>query len=273
MWRYLRAAVFVRPRLGALGNVPVVVLAAVGAGILGLAQPAVWFAAAGVLGAFVFALATSERFRKLVDARELAGAAEASAAHRQELVATLDGASRQRLAELRGRARGVLHLYGTHGSDAAVVEASREALERLEWIYLKLLLARRTLAGDASTATPGALRQEIASLEKELSRPMTPSVRASREATLDLVRKRLANAEAREGSLAEIDSDLERIEAQVELARDEAALRGKPVAIGANIEMAGRLLDTNLFGASAPMVLDLDARLGMGGTPERAAKE
>jgi hypothetical protein len=53
----------------------------------------------------------------------------------------------------------------------------------------------------------------------------------------------------REVSLAEIESDLTRVEAQVDLAIDSAGLRGKDAAVSADIHFVSQFLDDTSFTA------------------------
>jgi hypothetical protein len=264
MWRYINAAIFAKPRLGPLGHVPVNALALVAFGILGIVQPAFWLIGAGLVTLVVFGLATSARFRAVVDEQELLAGADRTGQRRQELVASLDAEARQRLADLQVRGVRMMDVYRSNGADSIVAQSSRDALDRLEWIYLKLLIARKSLRSDETAQAERQVRGEMEQIDRELkSDRLSPSVRESRLATRELLLKRLENAEHRRQSLAEIESDLQRIEAQVDLAYDDATLRGKPAAIGTNIQLASQMLDTSLFGASSAEIAELDESMGI----------
>jgi len=88
------------------------------------------------------------------------------------------------------------------------------------------------------------------------------SLRESKEATLRILEQRLANLERREQTLAEIDSDLTRIEAQVDLALENAGMRGKSEAISANIDLVSQLLDDSIYGDAGESVAALDRTYG-----------
>ncbi len=259
----MKAAMLAKPRMGPLGYVPVNALGGMAFGILGIVQPAFWLVGAGIMTLIVFGLATSSRFRALVDAREFSSGIDRTVRRRQEIVASLDAESRQRLADLQVCAARIMDVYRTSGADVVVAQSSRDALDRLEWIYLKLLVARRSLRSDETAEAERQVRAELELIEKELaSSKLSDSIRASRAATRELLLKRLESAEYRRQSLAEIESDLQRIEAQVDLAYDDASLRGKPAAIGANIQLASQMLDTSLYGASSADIEELDGTMG-----------
>lgn len=259
MWKYINAAIFAKPRMGPLGHVPVNMLGGVAFGVLGIVQPAFWLVGAGVMTLVVFGLVTSSRFRAVVDAEALSAGTGRTVRRRQEIVASLDTESRQRLADLQVCSARIMEVYRSSGADNVVTQSSREALDRLEWIYLKLLVARRSLRSDETAEAERQVQAELVQIDRELaSSKLSDSMRASRTATRELLVKRLESAEYRRQSLAEIESDLQRIEAQVDLAYDDASLRGKPAAIGANIQLASEMLDTSLYGASSAEIEALD---------------
>jgi hypothetical protein len=77
-------------------------------------------------------------------------------------------------------------------------------------------------------------------------------------ATLAILKERIVNVRRRQESLAEIESDLTRIEAQVDLMVENATIQGKPQTISTDIELATNLAGASLFGDSETMVADLD---------------
>ena len=84
----------------------------------------------------------------------------------------------------------------------------------------------------AEAAEADAIRRQIAEVEASLREAeLSGPARESRAATLEMLRLRLEKATTRDGSLAEIQSDLQRVETQIDLALDDAMLRGKPEAI------------------------------------------
>jgi hypothetical protein len=85
------------------------------------------------------------------------------------------------------------------------------------------------------------------------------ALQRSQEATLAILRRRLENLQNRDRILRENESDLARIEAQVELMRENAAIEGKPSSIETEIELASDLASPDLFGSQSSLVRDLDA--------------
>jgi hypothetical protein len=87
----------------------------------------------------------------------------------------------------------------------------------------------------------------------------------SQEATLAILRKRAENLQSRDRLLAENESDLERIEAQVDLMRENAALQGKPTAVDMEIDLASDLASPEIFGPQTGLIRSLDGRRGVSG--------
>jgi hypothetical protein len=133
-------------------------------------------------------------------------------------------------------------LYHEPSNDDLFTESNSDALQKLTWLYLNLLVAQRNLVV-APQSDERELQKQIHAYEGELSRAPSPAAKASHEATLRLLRERLHNIQHKEVSLAEIDADLARIETQFDFALEEATLRGRPAAISANVELTSRLLN------------------------------
>src|SRR5262249_49465175 len=99
----------------------------------------------------------------------------------------------------------------------------------------------------------------------------TAALRQSKAATLDILKRRLANIERREQSLEEVESDLTRVESQVDLILDNAAMQGKPQTISTDIELASDLVSGGMFGEAETAVADLDRDYGKTRVPAKTA--
>ncbi len=265
MYRYLKAAFLVRPRVPGLGALPVNVLSATVFLAMGFAMPFLWPLGVGLIGAFCFVLASTPRFRRLVDALEEQRGSGAALAKRADLIASLDLERRRRLARLMQRCERVLDFHRRAGADDFSMQTTGEALDRLQWIYLKLLIAKQAVTNRQEEINGAQLRLEASSIEKELlSDKLSTAMRQSRQATLDLLNKRLESLAARGQTAAEIDSDLRRVEAQVDVALDEATMSSTPTAINVNIELASQLMDASIYGTRSDTIADLDQTFGTG---------
>jgi hypothetical protein len=161
----------------------------------------------------------------------------------------------------------ILALYSEAEADAAVIETNREALRNLEWIHLKLLVANANLRAHAGE-NDRALAHRIDELEADLREEPAGTLRESKSSTLGILKKRLALWHRREESLDQIESDLARVEAQVDLLLENASLEGRPRLVSTEIELASELAGTSMFGDAEPAVAEVEEALA---TTRRAA--
>lgn len=261
MWRYLKAAFLVGVDVPGLGRLPVNALAAAAFGIFGFVEHPVWLLGAGVEASVLFALTTSDRFRKVVDAQHLEITEQGAEEKKRALIATLPADLQHRLLILSRSCDRISEL--TRQSDEFLADTNGDALQRLQWTYLKLLVARNNLLAMATHDSKFDLTRQIGELETSLRQGGgSETLRESKQATLAILKERLANFERRRDTLDEIDSDLARIEAQVQLLLENASLQGKPASISTDIELASNLASGNLYGDSGGAVADLDQALG-----------
>jgi len=259
VWRYLKAAFLVGVDVPALGRLPVNALASAGFLILGFGHPSFWFLGLAAEAVIVPALAFNRRFQNVVDAEQRQVTSGDSQAKRNSLVQLLPADYKRRLGDLERRCEKVLEVYRNAQADEYIIDTNREALENLKWVYLKLLIARYHLLTAGTEDTPEALSKKVESLQAELANSQdTPALRQSRAATLDILKRRLANVQKREQSVEEVESDLTRVESQVDLILDNAAMQGKPQTISTDIELASDLVSGGMFGDAESAVADLD---------------
>jgi hypothetical protein len=244
MFRYLNQAFWARPQVWGLGRVPWNALLVAGAVLLGFGEHAVWLGGAALETAYLYALATNPRFQNWVDAVDVERIESEGDMSRQQIVSTLDGSQRQRVASLDERTRQIEKLYRESQHEDYLYDSNRDALRKLTALYVRLLVAQRNLRMLNVSSREAELRNQIKTIEGELAKgSMSETLRDSKRATLAILNQRLRNLGRREESLAEIDSDLTRIEQQVDLAAEDASLKGRPAAISANIDLVSHLLD------------------------------
>ncbi len=188
-------------------------------------------------------------------------------AQREALAAKLSGEARARLAALAVKCARLTAFEAAQARESIGVD-NRDALERLRWHYLKLLVARQSLADERGDEGEDAMTARIAELQRGLrATDLSEALRRSQEATLELSTKRLAVLHRRAEGVREVDSDLGRIEVQVDLALESAALAGRPQAIGETLDLVGHLFEPDLFGDDRAVVADLDRRYAAPAAP------
>jgi hypothetical protein len=260
MLEYFKRAFWIGAPVPGLGRVPVNALATLGFGILGFGHPAFWLLGAGLEAGFLGLLATHPRFQRLVDAERRSRDAQQADRREQDLAGKLDPEARRRLDALREKCSKVVQIARDAQAPDFTLESSRDALDRLQWMYLKLLIARHYLESSRVHASESDLKQRLAALDRDMAAGGTSaSLRTSQAATLKILEQRLANLERCEQTLKEVDSDLARIEAQVDLALESATLQGGGAVVTANLELASQILEDGLyFGDAETAVSALD---------------
>jgi len=239
--RYLWHAFFARPDIPLL-RLPWNAFGVVIAGVAGLFDPNIWLAAGAGEVIYLFTMASNAGFQEWVKNRRVPVIpSDDTADARSRLLSRVGGAARQRYVKLEEKRAKLDALYRDPSNDDLFTESNRQALRKLTWLYLNLLVAERNIVV-APQSDERELQKQIQAYEGELARAPSPAARASHEATLRLLRERLDNVQHKEISLAEIDADLARIETQFDVALEEATLRGRPTAISANVELTSRLL-------------------------------
>jgi hypothetical protein len=259
VWRYLKAAFLVGADIPALGRVPANVLASAGFLILGFGHPGFWLLGLATEAALLPTLAFNKRFQNYVDATERQLNSGDSLVKRTALIQTLPPDDRKRIEALDRKCAKVLDVYKNAQAEEFLIETNREALDNLKWVYTKLLIARFHLITAGTDDSAESLQRKIVSLEKDLTDSQeTPALRQSKAATVDILKRRLANIERRGESLEEVESDLTRVESQVDLILDNAAMQGKPQTISTDLQLASDLVSGGLFGEAESAVADLD---------------
>ncbi|HVN21900.1 MAG TPA: hypothetical protein VMU05_24145 [Dongiaceae bacterium] len=262
MWRYLKSAFLVSVDVPSLGRVPVNALGAAAFAILGFAQPAFWFLGLALEAAVVPALAFNPRFQKVVEAQSHESAQVDVEKQRLALVRLLEAGAQRRLWEMATKCNQVLDIYRTQQADEYIIDANEHALKNLEWVYLKLLVARHHLLSPSSE-TEQTLDKKIQDLEKDIQDgEETESLMQSKQATLAILKKRMATMRKKHQTLEEIESDLTRIDNQVDLILENATVQTKPQTISADVELASDLLGGSIFGDDETTISAIEQTFG-----------
>ena len=116
-----------------------------------------------------------------------------------------------------------------------------EGLGRLLWMYLRLLVTRQAVVRvveDADTSLRGpSLEQRLTDLEAALAAPQVgDDLRRSLTSQAEILRQRMAQQTEARGKQAYLDAELTRIEEQVELIREQAALSTNPELLSQRID-------------------------------------
>ena len=218
-------------------------------GLLGMMEPGFWVLGAGLELGYLLVLATNERFQRLVAAGPLVEATADWNKRIHALLGRLDTADRRIYDLLAQRCRSIIDLQ-LHGASPATVpgglETQADGLGKLSWMFLRLLVARRTIRqviGESGDV--GELRRRVTTLERQQAdATLTEELRRSLGGQLDILKQRLLQRTDAERKLAYIDAELERIQQQVELIREQAALSTDPELLSQRIDEITATLGT-----------------------------
>jgi hypothetical protein len=227
---YLKEAFHVRAPVPLLGPMPVNYLGLALVAVLGIANPGFWLLGAAAEITFLAMLTTNRRFQNLIDARQLQAVKESYESRVKKALERLQPKSRERYYRLLEQGQKVLGLSEVlEENDMSGLRKMRSGgLNQLLWIFLRLLTSREVLADNLARVDESALEAEIANLEKRIGEAGAESQLArALSGTLDIQRRRLANYERANESMLVVEAELERIEQQIVLLREEAAVSGK----------------------------------------------
>ncbi|HSN96964.1 MAG TPA: hypothetical protein VLS89_01660 [Candidatus Nanopelagicales bacterium] len=232
--RYLKAAFNARP-IGMFVAPNWIFLAAFA--LLGVLNPGFWVLGAGLELAYLFILSNSARFKQLVDSQHAAAQLAPARARVDEVLGKLDRGARARYERLAERCQ---RLARDPEGDATVSAVQRGALDRLLWMFVQLLRTRQALAAllreaEARGESQPALLHRADAVAKERA-GADESLGRSLAAQEDLLRQRAARQGEAQSKLAQVEAELDRIEHQVELMREEAVVSADPGAVSLRID-------------------------------------
>ena len=233
---YLTAAFNARP-IGMFVAPNWIGLAAVG--ILGIANPGFWVLGAGLELGYLLTLATNKRFQNTVSGKPLTAARQAWNQKISKVLDRLDPADVRTYDALAARCRSILDLQLLNADEPPEgLEQQADSLGRLSWMFLRLLLARRTIGQVMGGAQNDAeLQKKIASLERQQHQTgLSEELSRSLGGQLEILRQRLQQRTDGDRKLVYLDAELERISQQVELIREQAAMSTDPELLSRRID-------------------------------------
>ncbi len=196
-------------------------------------SPGFWALGFGLEIAYLAALGSSKRFRNNVDAVEQ----QASPVDQRYagLINQLDPGQQQRQKQIEARSR---EIFATL-ERSPMLKTHVESLEQLVWLHLRLLVARQAIAGVVVTAKAESARleaQEAQIVARLESSDLGPELRRSLEqqqAVIDQRQEAHASAARR---LEHVEAELDRIDQQISLIREQALLATDDEHIGASLD-------------------------------------
>jgi len=238
-WDYVKAAFTHRYHVPLLGKMPVNQMGLFAVAALAVVNPGFLFlGAAAELGYLAF-LSSNASFQKLCQGERLLAKQTGFEGKVQAAVVALSLESRARYGRLLRECGLILGIAPAAGSSdfGTLSDLRAGGLNQLLWLFVRLLTSREVIANNLSQVDRKSVEAEVDRIRDRLSRAEKDSALArSLQATLDIQIKRLENLTKAIGSLEVIDAELERIEQQASLIREESAVSGGPEFISARLD-------------------------------------
>lgn len=214
---------------------------------LGLLNPGFWLIGAGLELGYLYSLVSSRRFQNFVDGLHLSQQKQDWKSKFDRLIRQLEPDDLARYGALENRCRGILQQQSPSEAKTALA-AQAEGLQRLLWIFLKLLLTRNGINRVLREAAGGnqrdkTIEERIGALETKLQdRKIGADLRKSLLGQVDILKQRLQKQEEARDKLAFLESELARIQEQAELIREQAVLSTNPNLVSERIDQISQTL-------------------------------
>jgi hypothetical protein len=208
-------------------------------GLLGLADPGFWVLGAGLELGYLLTLATNRRFQQTVANKPLAAAHHEWNQRIQKVLGKLEPADRRTYDALSERCRSIIDLQLQGATEPPQgIETQADGLGRLSWMFLRLLLARRTITQVlGGTQNDADLQRKTAALERQQAQAgLSDELARSITGQLEILRQRQQQRTDGDRKLAYIEAELDRIGQQVELIREQAAMSTDPELLSQRID-------------------------------------
>ena len=276
-WRWNLLAVGAGVAFGLLSGHPDVMLPAVAAGEL----------------LYLGTMGMNPRFQRALVLEKgggLSSGAKSNPSHQfSKLMAFLDPRDAERFAMLRNRCAALLELrrqMDTDGTDDSKGSEFRgESLDRMLWLYLKLLNQKTGLARFLASCSSEDIEAELAMSERQLQQSETEDKATGIEGRLSVsireriktIRERIANHEKAQSGLSLAEAEIEKTEQQIihlcevgMTTRDSAGLSTRIDIISEGLRISERTftapgLDVLADDDEAPSILSgsLDSAMGL----------
>jgi hypothetical protein len=208
--------------------------------------------AAGEL-VYLLQLVSSTRFRQAIDAAVYKESKETAAVTGQrsvqELVAGLSTDSKQRFDRLRARCiemRGIAHGVRGHAGDRSAEDLNTAALDRLLWVFLRLLVSQEALHYFLMRTDVKEIRSRLEETKSRLEAQKDADERIARSLSDSIAAQemRLVNYEKAQKNADFVRIELDRIEAKIQAITEAAVNRQDPDFLSGQIDSVSESMQT-----------------------------
>ncbi|MEZ5544556.1 MAG: hypothetical protein R3F10_05090 [Lysobacteraceae bacterium] len=198
-------------------------------------NPGFFVIGAGLEIAYLAWLANNKRFRNAIELDRFSTGDDSAEQRYRELIVSLNHERRMRQESLERRASDIVMLLDKD----PIMRGRIESIEQLVWLHLRLLGAGQGIAHVQATA-----REESAMLQKQedgidarlVREDLDAELRRSLEQQKQVIDARQAMHAQASVRGERIDAELERIDMQLALIREQALLSGNESTIGTSLD-------------------------------------
>ncbi len=208
-------------------------------------------------------LGTHPKFQRYVDAQEHAQRRAAMSVSSDErmrrILKSLPRGAEQRFLvlkeqceELRSIAQHYREAHAGESGDAQLAELRLDGLDRLLWLFLRLLYTEHSLNRFFETTTIDRIDKEIRQLEKRLERekdreqtPQRERIAATLQDNLATCRERKSNFEQARDSYELVKAEQQRLENKIRSLAEMGISKGDPALLSSQVDtVAGSIAET-----------------------------
>lgn len=215
-------------------------------GILGFVNPGFWLIGAGAELAYLLMCISSKRFRAVVDAHRSHAAGKESESKLRAALGHLSPEDVERFLALDERCRLAAGERASVGQEWRQIQS--ESLAKLRWAYMQLLTMRQAVLhvienDGAGVSDARGIRAKLGELDLRLQEPeLNADVRKSLQSQRDVLAARANVQKEALDRFEQIEAELGRIEAHVELLREQSLLSQDPDTASARIDSVAESL-------------------------------
>lgn len=247
---YVKEAFNLKVKVPTMGKVPVNWLALTGIGVFSIfAGPSILLVGAGLELGYLYLLSTNPRFQKVIKGTELLKKKEEWEQKKTRIFNRLSAGARGKYQELEEKCKGVINIIETGSVETGRLDESMliilNTLNQILWSSLKLLLSRELIMRNLKSEPKDALEKKIENLQKQYETEKSDRLKKTLESTLDLMKKRLANIEAADEKISNIDLELLRLEEQIAFLQNKAAMDGQSGSLSEKIDSIATSIKEN----------------------------
>lgn len=223
---FAKAAFRWRFKIPHLGEFPLNQVVLAGFAILGIGHPGFWLLGFAFEAAYMMYLPANPQFQKIVMGQALLKEKNLTEKKKNSILSLLDSKAVARYGKLEEQCAAFLKSNNTIFKET---EFQFWEFKQLLSTFLQLLTSKARIQSTLSGLSEGKMRKEIDELIDRLSRqPEGSPLHSSLSGSVSISRKRLENFSRARENLSIIDAELDRIEKQITLLREESALINDP---------------------------------------------